>query len=846
MSQPSLLRRLRTMDRRELAARTGGALRVAGERLSARARPAAWRRRDLAARLVPLTPDLGHAREWLAAGEWTRAHAALCRHFAGRAPRFVLHPSARDGVRRRILAAHPHAAGEAHAMAARIAAGWYDLLGYEDLRFGDGAEIDWHLDPVSQRRAPRVFWADVRYLDPSAGDHKVIWELNRHQEWLMLGRARWLTEPDPAGRHGFADTFTSQLAGWMEANPPGIGINWASSLELAFRSISWLWALEMFAAPARERERPWTIDLLLGLERQVRHIERHLSLYFSPNTHLLGEALALYVCGLALPELASAGRWAALGRRLLIDQAVRQVLPDGVHAERSPHYHRYALDFYLLALAMARLSRDRGTVDRLRPVVIGMAEFMRDISDDEGRYPQIGDDDGGELAPVAGRAGTDARATLGWSAALLGRPDLAVHPQPEAVVWLTALTGDTPYVAGLGATRRTASRSAAYPAAGYFISRHGASHLVFGAGPHGFLNGGHAHADALSVTLAGGGHPLLVDSGTGTYTMDSRLRNQLRSSDAHNTLTLDGRSQSVPAGPFHWHSRADASPGRIVRNLRFDYFEGSCDAYAPLVHERLVLSLDDGRWIVADRVTGEGRHEAALHWHVDPAWRAVLDGRGGVCLFHESGARACLAVAGAPIDVLRRGDGGRPGCVSPVYGRLEAATTLRSHVIRRTPIALATLIDAGVPPRGLVPRLAEVLSDRADEAAFAVIATGTDLLEVTLFAGSPPDTRTVVLDARRGLSITTDARLLYARVDGGGRLARLSVVDCSLARFEGACPVTLTAPAPVGDLDLTMPPDGPRQISLSRGQSAASVHVEVGDDAPAIRASALAPGGRSL
>jgi hypothetical protein len=27
----------------------------------------------------------------------------------------------------------------------------------------------------------------------SCGDHKVIWELNRHQHWLMLGRAFWLT-----------------------------------------------------------------------------------------------------------------------------------------------------------------------------------------------------------------------------------------------------------------------------------------------------------------------------------------------------------------------------------------------------------------------------------------------------------------------------------------------------------------------------------------------------------------------------------------------------------------------------------------------------------------------------
>src|SRR5262249_58139956 len=83
-----------------------------------------------------------------------------------------------------------------------------------------------------------------------------------------------------------------------------------------------------------------------------------LSHYFSPNTHLLGEALALYVCGRALPELAASGRRAAIGRRILLDEIDRQIAPDGGHAERSTHYQRYALDFYLLALIVARLTAD--------------------------------------------------------------------------------------------------------------------------------------------------------------------------------------------------------------------------------------------------------------------------------------------------------------------------------------------------------------------------------------------------------------------------------------------------------------------------------------------------------
>src|SRR5205814_1165102 len=142
-----------------------------------------------------------------------------------------------------------------------------------------------------------------------------------------------------------------------DANPPLMGINWASMLELGLRSISWVWALNFFAEDHADTQ-PWIVDLLIALDRQLAHVEQNLSYYFSPNTHLLGEALALYVCGQALPELKASRRRAETGRRILIAEIGRQILSDGGHCERSAHYHRYALDFYLLAFVVARLTGD--------------------------------------------------------------------------------------------------------------------------------------------------------------------------------------------------------------------------------------------------------------------------------------------------------------------------------------------------------------------------------------------------------------------------------------------------------------------------------------------------------
>src|SRR2546430_6406282 len=77
------------------------------------------------------------------------------------------------------------------------------------------------------------------------------------------------------------------------------------------------------------------------------HVERSRSYYFSPNTHLTGEALGLVYAGLVFPELPSAERWRTLGARILVDECERQILNDGVYFEQSTGYARYTLETYL-------------------------------------------------------------------------------------------------------------------------------------------------------------------------------------------------------------------------------------------------------------------------------------------------------------------------------------------------------------------------------------------------------------------------------------------------------------------------------------------------------------------
>ena len=228
--------------------------------------------------------------------------------------------------------------------------------------------------------------------------------------------------------------------------------------------------------PRAERPtvRHGSLDLLLALDRQLRHVERHLSVYFSPNTHLLGEALALYVVGRAVPELAASGRRESIGRALLVREIDRQIAGDGGHCERSTHYHRYALDFYLLALAVARITSDPVAADFERAAT-RLARAARLLADDEGRLPHIGDDDGGTLMPLTGRAPDDIRASLAVAGALTRDGELYPGATPEEAVWMLAHPALAPlHQQAAAPSRRPAfPRSAALRDTGYYVSRSG-------------------------------------------------------------------------------------------------------------------------------------------------------------------------------------------------------------------------------------------------------------------------------------------------------------------------------------------------------------------------------------
>ena len=494
--------------------------------------------------------------------------------------------------------------------------GTFDLLGHRGLSFG--SPIDWHLDPVSGKRAPRIHWSRIPYLDAERiGDHKVIWEINRHQHFFILGRAFQAN-----GHPRYAECFVAHLTSWMDENPPKDGVNWASSLEVAYRTIAWLWAMELFRASPVLTKHVVT-RVLKYLYIHGRHLERYLSTYFSPNTHLTGEALGLLYLGLLVPEFRRAERWRQLGWRILERELPRQVHSDGVYFEQATYYHRYTVDIYLHALLLAERN-GMPVPTAMRNRLSLAADHLADLTRGDGSVPIIGDDDGGSLVLLEEREFANVTSTLATASVILDKPELAAVAgrASEEVLWLLGCDGVRKVDLAVG-TAPPSHQSRLFAVGGYAILRDGwdglAQHAVIDCGPLGALNCGHAHSDALAIEVAVGGCPVFIDPGTYTYTESAADRDLFRHSASHNTVTVDGQSASVPDGPFSWTSRADAHVESWWAGATIDRFVGSHGGFQrltdPAVHRRSVIFVRGEYWVLLDSILSSGVHEATAHFH---------------------------------------------------------------------------------------------------------------------------------------------------------------------------------------------------------------------------------------
>ena len=569
------------------------------------------------------------------------------------------------GLRARLAASAP-LAGDALA---RLDAGRLCGLGrvVDDI-VGDDV---WFIDPVSGTPWPKdayCFDVDVRSTGKDRGDVKFVWEINRLQ--FLHPLAAEIAANPAAAR---IDQAFAYLTRWAAANPPYRGVNWFSGIELAMRMVTLTLLISAIPAEALSAERRMFLRRLIAAHGFWLH--RYPSKYSSANNHLLAEGLGLLLAGVLVPDLPHAAEWEAEGRSILEKEAALQIFADGVGGEQSPTYQAFTMEMLAFGMLVAReAGKPLASVASER--LIAGARFLQALLDDAGGCPKIGDDDEGRV--IAAPPDREPRYVASIVAAVAGLcNDAGLAPPARDPHLRDALFSapDTASAADDGLS--------VFAEGGYSIARHTvggqSTVLTFDHGPLGFLAlAAHGHADALALWLSVGGRPVLVDAGTYLYHSGGALRNSLRSSPAHNTLTLADVSQSQPSSAFSWSTRADARLSG-VRQGEWWSVSGEHEGYRRRfgVTHRRTVSREPTGFAVTDELVGASRAlPVKIAYLVAPDCKVRHEGDR---LHLTSGDQALLQIsipAGFRVQIVRGEREGGRGLHSPAFGELVVASQI--------------------------------------------------------------------------------------------------------------------------------------------------------------------------
>jgi hypothetical protein len=529
---------------------------------------------------------------------------------------------------------------------AAMLAGVHHALGFP-WTWRPGREA-WHGAPDTGRIWPERFANRIDYRPGNpTGDARVMWEPNRLQQLVALAL---LAKFHPAEACAAARLLKLQLLSWREANPPRLGVNYASAMECALRILSVCVASDLARPHLLGDAEYWRAVAALVLDHAAFTYAR-LSLYSSLGNHTVAECTGLFVAALLFPEAAAAAAWERRAKEVLAQAARRVVMPDGGCAEQALHYHAQVLDHLEIAV---RVGTHFGrAMEELEAIGSAGSRFLAQFRAGRDRLPRIGDDDEGHaLSPYFASS---------WCAAA----DHAASPPTNAAVTL-------------------------WSAGGYTLVRSAAdrAELVFDHGPLGMPpNFGHGHADALALELRLAGEPVLVDPGTFGYGGEARWRSYFRSTAAHNTVTVDGRSQAKEAGPFLW---ADGYRCELlhlaVEPDRAAILVARHDGYAGLgVSHIRAVKIAPGFLLVLDRLEGDGVHELCLRWH----FAGPLSAAGGEFVPDGIAGFRCIA-AGGSARILAGCEAPPAGWRSRRYGAKEPIGTLEMRREGALPHAFVT------------------------------------------------------------------------------------------------------------------------------------------------------------
>ena len=319
------------------------------------------------------------------------------------------------------------------------------------------------------------------------------------------------------------------------------------------------------------------------------------------------------------------------------------------------------------------------------------------------------------------------------------------------------------------------------------------NYLVVKSNPAGLEPGAHSHSDDLSFSFSARGKKWLVDPGTFTYTGNRADRDQFRLTSAHNTVTVDGRPQSDPDGPFAWNHLAKCASYFAAGNAS-DYFEGTHSGYQrlsdPVTHTRAILFVRSGQnpvgispppsyLVIRDSFAARSLHRYEIRFHFPSDCVAVANGE-RIFVSEPGGSKLS-------ITTFARGTI-RPeiemGWVSRAYGQREPALVAVLRVDGQGPQEFFSFVIPGDSNNGA--RVSQ-RSGGSTSRSFEVQADYS--LDLLLVSGTEHRTwcGPLTISARMAWTRSIDDMLVSGGMVGGRFLEVAGNLTLRFARMVGHC-----------------------------------------------------------
>jgi len=312
---------------------------------------------------------------------------------------------------------------------------------------------------------------------------------------------------------------------------------------------------------------------------------------------------ALFCNALRLPERFGRHlRFAVEGFNIAFEG---QILPDGVHVERSGGYHEWMCELFLAIWRIARRREDLG------------------ISLDPGKIARMHSYSLHNLKPNAGMCGFNDCASA-YRTSETSAEELNKRVEDHKTLLRETKQGGEP------------GNLAVFGDAGHVFYRTGwgTDDLWWAFDAIGWSGGGHAHLSRLSIELHNGCRTTLPDPGIFDYEMSNPLTAPGKSTRMHSTMNVDLGNQSNVDGKL---VRAVDLPTAVVVHGVYEggYWEGEfkwkfdegmgCGRFG--WHDRVMAWVKDRVMIVLDHLVHDACDPVFLHWASDDV-PVEMDGDG--------------------------------------------------------------------------------------------------------------------------------------------------------------------------------------------------------------------------